>query len=143
MGALVGLMAGAGADAAAMAGPQGHGTDPHSLYCGCGDACDPESCCCGPSRPEEPSKPARPGPGKAGTSKGRNPCMKSAPCHESGVPVAGAVNPARESAAAGRGVRTPAGDDDGGVAFRMPRWIQLPPRRASRLDRPPDHPSGS
>lgn len=127
--AFVGLIAGLDAEAASLLKSPGFDAAAHAFYCKCGDTCAQDSCCCSPKEPSKPK--ARP------SGRWRNPCVTSAPCHDSGLPVAGSSYPIGKSATIVPGIESLARDHHG-TRFRPPGRAQLPPRRASRLDRPPD-----
>jgi hypothetical protein len=108
----------------------------HSHHCKCGTRCRGASCCCGPRRAEV-RKP-RPSPATVPAWSDANPCLKAAPCGDSGLPSAPSTNhvcKADALAIAGRARR----NAEGRLMASSP-CCALPPERASRLDDPPECP---
>ena len=133
---LFGLCQSGATSASSVSSSAGFDAEEHAQHCKCGPKCRQASCCCGPRNTKvRPSNPQPvPEPIRADSSL----CLSSAPCGESGLPPApSSVGPLGKVAAlALRGHLLSA--DSGSLLPVSPRCL-LPARRASRLDKPPEH----
>jgi hypothetical protein len=125
-----------GVEASSISDGPGHASDEHARFCKCRN-CDRESCCCGPRKAKAPTSRA------ASTSKSSarpSPCLKAAPCGgDSGLPT-GPSHVAGVKAAALVAAWLLRPLDAGRHPIPTHSCAPLP-RRASRLDRPPEPPA--
>ena len=108
----------------------------HARHCNCGPKCRQASCCCG--RRGTRVRPPTPPPVPESIGADLSPCMGSAPCEESGLPTApSSVGPLGKLAALATGGHLLSAN----AVSLLPvsPLCLLPARRASRLDRPPEH----
>ena len=119
---------GGSASAVAVSSTSDFDAHEHSQYCGCGVKCKQKACCCGPE--DEKPRSGAPAPTGAG------PCMNSAPCGEPMPPDAPATGSGVKAAALASWGRENL--VDAGRRQIPLSTCNLPPRRPSRLDDPPE-----
>jgi hypothetical protein len=108
--------------------------DEHAQHCGCGSKCRQASCCCRPRKTRV--QPRTPPPAEAPQHAGSNPCVKSAPCSDTGLPGSPSVSPYGKAPALSMIGHIPI---EASESFVPSRSRCIPPaRRASRLDEPPE-----
>jgi hypothetical protein len=108
-----------------------------SHQCKCGMTCRGNSCCCGPRHGQEVEPSSAPTPGAVRVLASS--CLiKSVPCGNPGLPNSrpDRSDPQNDAIAAAGRLRF---DTVGLLLVRRSTSCQRPARRASRLDRPPDH----
>ena len=115
--------------------------DDHAKYCGCGTACDPESCCCSPHGEilDSESNLSSEAADASGDSSPRRSGWRfcKAPCRPQGLPSSSPVNPQGKFVipTKNRGADASSLDD----ALLPAPTLSRPRKRASRLDDPPEN----
>ncbi len=109
-----------------------------SQHCKC-RRCRPATCCCGPA--ETAARASAPKPTTPGKLANRGPCLNSAPCGDSGLPVSPTFGPLFKVAthSMARCIR-PVNREP---LFPRSSRCNFPPRRAFRIDKPPEGLAGA